>query len=83
MLTHHQGDKLPAWAARAEASDVPELRTFAASPAQGLGRRHRRLTQPWSSGTVEGQLNRIKVIKRQMYGRARPDLLRKHVLFAN
>jgi transposase len=41
------------------------------------------LTQPWSSGTVEGQLNRIKVIRRQMYGRARPDLLSKHVLLAN
>ena len=41
------------------------------------------LTLPWSSGTVEGHVNRIKMIKRQMYGRARPDLLRKRVLLAD
>ncbi|MEK8110385.1 transposase [Micromonospora sp. M12] len=38
------------------------------------------LTQPWSSGPVEGHVNRIKTIKRQMYGRANLDLLRKRVL---
>jgi hypothetical protein len=38
------------------------------------------LTVPYSSGAVEGHVNRIKMIKRQMYGRARPDLLRKRVL---
>jgi transposase len=38
------------------------------------------LTQHWSSGPVEGTVNRIKMIKRQMYGRANLDLLRKRVL---
>lgn len=38
------------------------------------------LTQRWSSGPVEGHVNRIKTIKRQMYGRANLDLLRKRVL---
>lgn len=38
------------------------------------------LCQPWSSGPVEGHVNRIKTIKRQMYGRANLDLLRKRVL---
>ena len=38
------------------------------------------LTLPYSSGPVEGNINRLKVIKRQMYGRANPDLLRKRVL---
>ena len=37
------------------------------------------LTEPWSSGQVEGQVNRLKVIKREMYGRAGFDLLRCRV----
>lgn len=38
------------------------------------------LTLPWSSGTVEGHVNHVKMLKRQMFGRANPDLLRKRVL---
>jgi transposase len=38
------------------------------------------LTLPYSSGVVEGNVNRIKMLKRQMYGRAGFDLLRKRVL---
>ena len=41
------------------------------------------LTLPWNSGAVEGHVNRIKMIKRQMYGRAKPDLLRRRVLLAD
>lgn len=83
MLTHRQGSKLPGWAEQAEASPVKELRAFAAGlrkdwPAVTAG-----LTLPWSSGTVEGHVNRIKMIKRQMYGRANPDLLRKRVLLGD
>jgi hypothetical protein len=40
------------------------------------------LTLPYSSGAVEGTVNRIKMLKRQMYGRAKFDLLRKRVLLA-
>ena len=40
------------------------------------------MTLPWSSGTVEGHVNRIKMLKRQMYGRAGFGLLRKRVLLA-
>jgi len=83
MLTHRHGSKLPAWACQAEASTVQEMRSFAAGlrkdwPAVTAG-----LTPPWSSGTVEGHVNRIKMIKRRMYGRAKPDLLRKRVLLAD
>jgi transposase len=38
------------------------------------------LSLEWSNGQVEGQFNRLKTIKRQMYGRAKFDLLRKRVL---
>ena len=41
------------------------------------------LTVSYSSGAVEGHVNRIKMIKRQMYGRAKPDLLRKRILLAD
>ncbi|MEV0062494.1 hypothetical protein [Nocardia sp. NPDC050718] len=39
------------------------------------------LTMHWNSGAVEGHVNRIKMRKRQMFGRAKPDLLRKRILF--
>ena len=37
---------------------------------------------PWSTGPVEGQINRLKLLKRQMYGRASLDLLNRRFLFA-
>jgi transposase len=40
------------------------------------------LTMVWSSGQAEGQINKLKFIKRQMYGRANFDLLRRRVLLA-
>ena len=39
------------------------------------------LTLPWSNGQTEGQVNRLKMLKRQMYGRANIDLLRQRVLY--
>ena len=38
------------------------------------------LTLPWSQGPVEGHVNRLKLIKRQMFGRAKIDLLRQRVI---
>jgi hypothetical protein len=40
------------------------------------------LSLPWSTSPVEGQINRLKTIKRQMYGRAGFDLLRRRILAA-
>ncbi len=50
----------------------------------GRWRDHRQgaLTLPWNSGVVEGHVNRIKMLKRQMFGRAGFSLLRKRVLLA-
>lgn len=57
-----------------------------ASLAQGIGRDidavRAAITQPWSTSPVEGQINRLKTIKRQMYGRAGYALLRSRVLMA-
>jgi transposase len=80
MLTGRPGGRLDAWIAAADASDLPDLRSF----ATGIKRDHdavrNGLTLPWSSGAVEGNVNRLKMIKRQMYGRAGFALLRKRVL---
>ncbi|MFD9507833.1 hypothetical protein [Streptomyces mirabilis] len=61
---------------------MPGLHTLAA----GIDRDHDAvvagLTLPWSSGVVEGHVNRIKMLKRQMFGRAGFNLLRKRVLLA-
>ncbi len=82
MLTGRHGDRLNDWIAAVDADDLPELHRF----TRGLLRDHdavlNGLTLPHSSGQVEGAVNRIKMIERQMYGRANFDLLRKRVLLA-
>ena len=83
MLCHRHGECLEAWAAQAESSPVSELRSFSKGLRKDWAAVTAGLTVPYSSGPVEGHVNRIKMIKRQMYGRAKPDLLRKRVLLAN
>lgn len=81
-LVRHQGSgrQLDTWIDRARHCGYPELRGFAAGLVSDRDAVVAGLTRPWSSGPVEGQVNRIKTIKRQMYGRANLDLLRKRVL---
>ncbi|WP_435588070.1 ISL3 family transposase [Micromonospora aurantiaca (nom. illeg.)] len=81
-LVRHQGtgQHLDAWIEHARHAGYPEIRGFAAGLISDRDAVVAGLTQPWSSGPVEGQVNRIKTIKRQMYGRANLDLLRKRVL---
>ena len=76
MLCHLHGERLEAWAAQAESSPVSELRGFSKGLRKDWAAVTAGLTTPYSSGAVEGHVNRIKMIKRQMYGRAKPDLLR-------
>jgi Transposase len=83
MLTGRHGERLDEWIAKVQADDQPDLHSF----TTGLNRDHAAvvngLTLPHSSGAVEGAVNRIKVYKRQMYGRAKLDLLRKRALLAS
>jgi transposase len=83
MLCHRHGEYLDIWAANAQESPVSELRGFAKGLRTDWAAVTAGLTLPYSSGTVEGHVNRIKMLKRQMYGRAKPDLLRKRVLLAD
>jgi transposase len=71
---------LDRWLAAADASGLPALQSF----ARGIRKDHDAvlsgLTLPWNSGKVEGTVNKIKMLKRQMYGRASFELLRRRVL---
>ncbi len=59
-----------------------EFRDFAAELRRDLAAIATVLTEPWSSGQVEGQMNRLKLPKRGMYGRAGFALLRRRFLLA-
>lgn len=63
-------------------TDLPSLRHFAQHLERDLDAVIAGLTLPWNSGVVEGHVNRIKMLKRQMFGRAGFELLRKRVLLA-
>lgn len=68
------------WLAQAESSGVRELRRFALSLQQDEKAVYAALMYPWSQGQTEGQVTRLKELKRSMYGRANFDLLRLRVL---
>jgi len=76
------GAELDAWLAEAGKCGVPTMETFAAGLKQDADAIRAALTTPWSNGQTEGQVNRLKTIKRQMYGHASFDLLRRRVLLA-
>lgn len=73
-------DALDAWLAEARTCGVRAIETFAAGLEQDGAAVRAALTTPWSNGQVEGQITRLKLIKRTMYGRAGFDLLRRRVL---
>ncbi|WP_042424390.1 ISL3 family transposase [Streptacidiphilus anmyonensis] len=82
MLTLLDGDRLPEWIAEAKAAGLPGISTFANGLNSDYAAVHAGLTTHWNSGHVEGAVNRIKMLKRQMFGRAGFPLLRKRVLLA-
>jgi transposase len=73
---------LSEWLTRGEASCDPDLRRFAEGIRRDEAAVQAAVTQRWSNGPVEGHVNRLKTIKRQMYGRASFVLLRARVLNA-
>jgi transposase len=83
MMHKLRGERLPLWIAAVLAGELPALHSFAKGLQHDLDAVTAGLTLPWSSGAVEGQVNRVKMIKRQMYGRAKFDLLRRRILQPN
>ena len=64
-------------------STVKELKYFAIGLKKDGSAVHEAIRQTWSNGPVEGHVNRLKMIKRQMYGRASFDFLRLRVLLVD
>ena len=73
---------LEMWLADAAASGVRAMETFAAGLKNDAAAICAALSMPWSNGQTEGQVNRLKLIKRQMFGHASFELLRRRVLLA-
>ena len=80
MMEELTGENLPKWMADARAAGLPGISSFAKGLEQDLDAVTNGLTMHWSSGPVEGRVNHIKMVKRQMFGRASLPLLRKRVL---
>jgi transposase len=80
MLHARQGDQLDGWLTAARGSAIKELATFVVGIERDKDAVVAGLSMEYSQGVVEGQVNRLKVIKRQMYGRAGFDLLRQRML---
>jgi transposase len=80
MLQERHAGGLLTWLENAEQSAVSELHSFATGIRQDEAAVTGALTYEWSNGQVEGQINKLKLLKRQMYGRAKLDLLRVRML---
>lgn len=82
MVRNRKAEILDDWITRACAPEgAVELNRFANGLLSDLPAIRAALSLSWSNGQVEGQVNRLKLIKRQMYGRAKFDLLRQRVLY--
>lgn len=75
-----EAHRLPEWIRQAKESGIAALKRFATGLESDYVAVEAAAIYPWSSGQVEGQVNRLKMLKRQMYGRAEFDLLRKRVV---
>lgn len=75
------GEHLDRWMLDAESSGLREFRAFVVKLRQDLEAVLAGLSLPWSQGQAEGQINRLKTVKRSMYGRAKFDLLRQRILY--
>jgi transposase len=74
--------RLEQWMEESEAAESPELTSFMTKLRQDAEAVAAALELPFSQGQTEGQINRLKLVKRAMYGRAKFDLLRQRILYA-
>ena len=82
LVRQRQPAQLDPWLRRATTSAVDAVRRFATGLYEDYEAVKAGVTLPWSSGPVEGHINRLKMLKRQMFGRARLDLLSRRFLLA-
>ncbi|WP_281431659.1 transposase [Methylocystis sp. H62] len=72
--------KLGAWLRDAQKSGLYAMQRFSRTLQRDIEAVRSAITEPWSNGQTEGQINRLKALKRTMYGRAGPELLRARLL---
>jgi len=80
MARERRGEQLDAWLGAVQASHLEAFQPFVTGVQQDKDAVFAGLTLPWSNGPLEGNVNRLKLIKRSMYGRAEIDLLKLRVL---
>ena len=82
LVRQRQPAQLDPWLERAAASAMEAVQRFARSLRNDYAAVKAGVTLPWNSGPVEGHINRLKMLKRQMFGRAHLDLLRRRFVHA-
>jgi transposase len=82
LVRQRQPERLDPWLQRATTSAVDAIRRFATGLYEDYEAVKAGVTLPWNSGPVEGHINRLKMLKRQMFGRAHLDLLSRRFLLA-
>jgi transposase len=82
LVRQRQPTQLDSWLARASTSALAPFRRFAKGLREDYAAVKAGITLPWSQGPIEGHINRLKMLKRQMFGRARVDLLAQRFLLA-
>ncbi len=80
LVRERRGEDLESWREQATQSGIEPLARFAGGLQDDLAAVQSGLTLPWSNGIVEGQVNRLKLLKRQGYGRSHVALLRQRML---
>jgi transposase len=82
LIRPRQPTQLDPWLRRAAISALPPFRRFATGLRADIAAVEAAVTLPWSQGPIEGPINRLKMLKRQMFGRAQLDLLARRFLLA-
>src|SRR3989442_118344 len=82
LVRQRQPAQLDPWLQRAAASTLEAIQRFATGLHDDYAAVKAGVTLPWSNGPVEGHINRLKMLKRQMFGRARLDLRRRRFVGA-
>ena len=76
LLRGNDSDALDAWIRDAMGCEIHTMQKFAAKLRYDISAVRNAICEPWSNGQTEGQINRLKMLKRTMYGRANVALLR-------
>lgn len=80
LLRSKTAEKLEGWLRAAKDSAIPALQQFAGTLQRDLAAVRNAIALPWSNGQAEGQINKLKTLKRGMYGRAGVELLRLRMM---